>query len=392
MKYLYLLGLVLPLFTLVRVLLAMTMPASQSAVAVTTTLSPTSTATVTPRPTNTPQPTDTPIPILSPTPNGGGEYIAFSVIPPFSKSSSIYIMKSDGSNPHVISGDKSWLINHTWSPDASKIAFGYDDYYATHRGPLYMVNVDGSNLHKLEGASGDFAWSPDSTQVASIIADKDGYEIFITNIAGDKSRPLTDNDLAEAYPTWSPDGHQIAFDAYLFDIDNPSKNEDRDIYLIDVDGSNLRQLTDNNVAEFDPIWSPDGKNIAFITSQNGFFEIYIMNADGGNLHNVSNHEAEDKCPAWSPDGKQLLFVSNRDGDGEVYAVNIDGNNPRNLTKNKAYDSCASWSPDGTQIVFSSDRIEPNDAEIYVMNSNGSNIRRLTNHEGADFEPIWQPSP
>ena len=82
-------------------------------------------------------------------------------------------------------------------------------------------------------------------------------------------------------------------------------------------------------------------------------EIYVMNADGANQINLTDNPAEDSRSSWSPDGSKILFDSDRNGDLEVYVMNADGSNQINLTNNPALDSSPSWSPDGTKIAFHS---------------------------------------
>ena len=71
-----------------------------------------------------------------------------------------------------------------------------------------------------------------------------------------------------------------------------------------------------------PVWSPDGKRIAFTSSRDGNYEIYLMDAGGGNVRNLTNHPAQDNYAAWSPDGRRLAFISNRDGAYNVYVTDV----------------------------------------------------------------------
>ena len=119
--------------------------------------------------------------------------------------------------------------------------------------------------------------------------------------------------------------------------------------------------------------------IAFVSQRDGNAEIYVMDADGGNLRNLTNHPGGDWSPSWSPDGKRIAFVSQRDGNAEIYVMDADGGNPQNLTNNPGRDSSPSWSPDGKRIAFHSDRDNDRDhnIEIYVMDADGQNEQRLT---------------
>src|SRR3990172_1844040 len=117
--------------------------------------------------------------------------------------------------------------------------------------------------------------------------------------------------------------------------------------------------------------------IAFASERDGNYEIYVMDADGSNPTNLTNDGATDGGPAWSPDGGKIAFTSERDGNYEIYVMDADGSNPTNLTNNSAWDSEPAWSPDGSKIAFESYR--DNNREIYVMNADGTAQTNLTNN-------------
>ncbi len=81
------------------------------------------------------------------------------------------------------------------------------------------------------------------------------------------------------------------------------------------------------------------------------YEIYVMDANGGNQRNLTNNPTDDRNPSWSPDGKRIAFTSDRDGNSEIYVMDADGGNQRNLTNNDRSDEDPSWSPDGKRITF-----------------------------------------
>jgi Tol biopolymer transport system component len=162
-----------------------------------------------------------------------------------------------------------------------------------------------------------------------------------------------------------------------------------DIYVMNADGTNVQQLTNNPGPEFDPMWSPDGKRIVYRDSRRGpnqDDEIYLMNADGSGQTNLTNNPANDWGAAWSPDGTWIAFNSTRAGDiPQLFVMNADGSGVEQLTEQEA--EYPAWSPDGSQIVFMS---SIPDYEIYVMNADGSGLTRLTNAPGEDGWPAWSP--
>ena len=159
-----------------------------------------------------------------------------------------------------------------------------------------------------------------------------------------------------------------------------------EIFVINADGSQVFKMTNNNIDECCPDWSPDGSKLAFVQGSGREGEIWVMAADGSHPANLTNNKAEDCCLAWSPDGSKLAFVQGSGREGEIRVMAADGSYPANLTNNKAEDCCLAWSPDGSKIAFVSDR---DSFGIYVMDADGSNPIRLarTNHY---FSPAWSP--
>lgn len=133
--------------------------------------------------------------------------------------------------------------------------------------------------------------------------------------------------------------------------------------------------------------SGNGSNgmIVFQSDRDGNYDLYVMNPDGTDVRNLTNHPASDTGPVPSPDGRRIAFQSNRDGNDEIYVVDLETGKQTNLTNHTASDHSPTWSPDGSSIAFVSDRtaILLDEArglwtsDIYIMNSDGSDPRRLT---------------
>ena len=272
-------------------------------------------------------------------------------------------------------------------------------------GEIYLINPDGKRVRRLtkdpEYDSAP-AWSPDGKKI-TFTSFRDLHrpggvilaELYVMNADGTNPINLTQSpEKLDSVSSWSPDGKQIAFTSAV-----PLKwnNELRwNIWVMEADGGNPRNLTNHDAEDRSPDWSPDGKQIAFASDRNrdwefennviGNWEVFVMNADGTNLINLTNHLATDDSPDWSPDGKRIAFISNRDENSEVYVMNADGTNPINLTNHPAADSSPTWSPEGLRIAFSTNR--DGDWEVYVMNADGTNPINLTNHPAWDSTPSW----
>ncbi len=167
------------------------------------------------------------------------------------------------------------------------------------------------------------------------------------------------------------------------------RNGDSEIFIMNADGTNPIQLTNNNVEDIQPDLSPNGQKIVFETYRDGNAEIYVMNADGSNLVNLSQHSAGDYEPDWSPDGTKIAFSSHRQaGDKNIFVMNSDGSNITYLTNTA---NSPDWSPDGTKIVFASVRNYPN-WDIYIYDLQLQTTTNLTNSPDKiwDQSPVWSP--
>jgi Tol biopolymer transport system component len=256
---------------------------------------------------------------------------------------------------------------------------------------IYTMNADGSDLERLtkeDGADAAPRWSPDGRRIVFHHTRDGASQIYVMNADGSAQTRLTDS-VAAFDPSWSSDGGRIAFSAYA----GQTRTE---IWVMNADGSDLHRITDTprpfstfgGTANF-PRWSTDD-HIAFSSLRKGVLstQIFVMAGDGTNLRQVTNDEVSNFRPDWSPDDTRLLFFSDRDNDYDVFVVNADGSGETQLTNSPGDDFAGGWAPDGTKIVFSSAR-DGGNPELYTMNPDGSAPTRLTYDPGTDFGPDWQ---
>ena len=252
---------------------------------------------------------------------------------------------------------------------------------------IWMMRQDGTDVSRLTnrvggGTATGPSLSPDGRRVAFSVWPAEGdWDIYVINVDGTGLRNLTDHPGFDGWrPAWSPDGTRLSF---FSTRDDPANDE---IYVMNSDGSDVIRLTDHPADDAHSTWSPDGSRIAFETNRRGNFDIYVMNSDGTAPTPLTDHPADDGWPAWSPDGTRIAFESWRDGNREIYVMDADGSNVLRLTHFDGFDSAPAWSWDGTRIAFSSDR--GGSTDLWVMNSDGSGLERLTDHRSADFFPSW----
>lgn len=251
------------------------------------------------------------------------------------------------------------------------------------RSPLRLTNSLGDDNSP--------AVSPDGTKIL-FVSDRTGLaELYVMNLDGTGFKNLTDNTARETNPAWSPDGRRIVFGVETVPL------RESDVWVMDVNSGKQVKLTKTPGYHTGPIFSPDGSRIAFASNRgSGFvynFDIWVMNADGSNAQRLTDYPEYDADPTWSPDGKRIAFTrAMPERKFDILVINADGTNPVNLTNsNESDEGGAAWSPDGQRIAFSTNRgSQSSNASIWIMNSDASNPHMVTTAVGHNTTPVWTP--
>jgi Tol biopolymer transport system component len=214
------------------------------------------------------------------------------------------------------------------------------------------------------------------------------YEIFMMNTDGSEVQKISSypqfngKDYVEDYifevdPTWSPDGKNIYFVSNRHTFKSGNRNYDgEEIFSYNLDNFEIKRITTSKGYIEHPTLSLDGQRIAFMSNRTGNWNIFVMNSDGsGKVQNITNNKFSNRFPDWSPDGQWLVFHSDLDGNVELYKMKPDSSSLTRITRNPAIDATASWSPDGNWIAFYSDR--SGNEEIYLMNLQTNDVTQLT---------------
>lgn len=276
---------------------------------------------------------------------------------------SVHQVKDDSAVAVKITNDGSFKSHLSWSPDGKKLLFT-----RIHQGKMELCTAKAENNSEVvplvvpspNTPHFDGHWSPDGKSVVyvhDILQGTDGkLQINEVSSDGTGAKVLVPNKAFEESPRLSPDGRQLAWVS--------TRDGNQEIYSMELGDQKILRLTQDQGFDNNPNWKPDGSRIVFSSSRFGNFEICSMKKDGTGVLRLTNDISIDVWPVYSPNGKSIAFTSNRAGSYNIFVMNEDGTGVRNITNNKAVNNFATWSPDGKKIAFISN--SQGSYEIYIQ--------------------------
>lgn len=271
-----------------------------------------------------------------------------------------------------------------WSPDGDRIAFIAGREGQAELSTVNVESLEVSRITKDSVSDKRPAWTPGGDQIA-FASNRDGQagrDLYTINPSNGQITRLTYRpEVLDTDPSWTPSQGDQVSQTIVFASNRNGDN--MEIYAMDIQTNAITRLTfREGTQDANPTISPDGSRIAFQSKIDDNWEIFVMDANGENIKQLTFNPADDIEPAWSPQGNQIGFSTNRAENYEIYRMDVDGSNKTNLTQNKANDTWPSWSPDAGQIAFQSDRVAPGSGqfELFIMNNDGNEQNQITGLE------------
>ncbi|MDY0211932.1 MAG: Tol-Pal system beta propeller repeat protein TolB [Desulfuromonadaceae bacterium] len=215
----------------------------------------------------------------------------------------------------------------------------------------------------------------------AFISDASGHkELYLTEIDGHNIRRLTDHKNLVLNPDFSPQGREVIFTSY--------RKNNPDLYRRSIFNATEARVSAREGLNIAGRYSPDGREIAVTLSKDGNAEIYLLGVDGKIHKRLTNAWGIDVDPSWSPLGDKIAFISNRHGNPHVFIIDILTGAVERLTRAGKYNATPAWSPDGKWILFT--RLEQGGFDIYRIRPDGSEEEQLTAGAGNKEHPRWSP--
>lgn len=221
-----------------------------------------------------------------------------------------------------------------------------------------------------------------STKITAACGPRGKEQIVVMNVDGTDLVNVTDNGTLNLSPSWDPTGTELVFTSYMKYFP--------ELYLSKIKKDKWgkpQRITFNNTMNITPEFSPDGQTIAFASSQTGEPEIHLIDVKGQANGQVTKAFGIDISPTFSPDGQLIAFASERAGNLHIFVTNRQGGEPKRLTFTGYQNDTPAWSPRGDKIAFV--KRAGGGFNIFLMNADGSQDQQLTT-AGNNENPAWSP--
>ena len=248
----------------------------------------------------------------------------------------LYLMDYDGDGAKRLTNDKSINLLPRFSPDGRRLAY---TSFKNGNPDLFILELETGRVSTVsteQGLNIAGGFSPDGTKMLMTLSLGKSPNLFVKDLSSGTVERLTSHFGADSTPTFSPDARQAAF------VSDRSGNPQ--IYTLDLETKEARRLTSLNWCD-SPAWSPTGEWIAFAGRANpkDKMDIFLVDVTGGQLRQLTHGEGSNEDPAWSPDGRLLAFSSTREGRGQIYVMDADGSAPRLIALQPGASSTPHWS-------------------------------------------------
>lgn len=209
----------------------------------------------------------------------------------------------------------------------------------------------------------------------------EGKELFLMDYDGVNLRQLTRDGTLNLTPDWLAGANGLVYISY--------KNRNPDLHVFDLQSSRSGALIGGNDLYSSPAWSPDGKTLALVSTKDGNAEIYLFAPQSKRMTRLTYHGAIDASPSWAPSGREIVFTSDRLGNPQLFVMDAEGSNVRRLPVEGKYVDSPAWSPRGDKIAYVSRN--PGGFDVYLYDLATETSTRLTNGEGSNEDPAWSPN-
>ncbi len=262
----------------------------------------------------------------------------------------VYTMDWDGANLKQVTNLRSITISPAWSPKADRLAFtsfAYHENIRSRNADLFIYELNSGKkwlVSYKKGINSGAFFMPDGENLLMTISQSGTPDIYKVSADGREYSRITNgpNRAMNVEPALSPDGKKIAFSS--------DRSGQPMIYVMNFDGSGIKRLTFAGRYNSTPTWHPDGKSLVFAGFDKDHFDLFSINIDGTGLKRLtdarkpSGRPSDNRDPSYSPDGRQIAFVSDRTGNKQIYITDPDGEVERRITSDRYEWDQPKWSP------------------------------------------------